>query len=484
MKSDIIVIGGGAAGLMAAVGAARELADSPTGGTVTVLEKMQKVGRKLMVTGKGRCNFTNVKDWDGFSAHVKTDASFLNPAWHTLPPEDVISLFRENGMPSVVERGDRAFPASHLAGDVVDTLRRTCTLLGVKIVSGCEVKEIEKSSKIFKLKCLRTIVKEVPMPGEKFGRKPPFRGQIKTETTVEHEDYSCSRLVIATGGLSYPWTGSTGAGFRFAEAFGHEVKPCYPSLTALVPAGYKEDVEPEGKKVHPLPAGYPQLKGHIEKSTPLTRLGEQFNGNSIDNAALSLFIDGRLVQEEFGDLEFTDGGLEGPLGFMVSRKAVNALMNGREVEVEIDLKPAVEEEKLNADVHQRWDEVINDPRSMGKHFRSLFRILLGKLIPWDLTFAFLDTNRSVSIDTLASALKGWRLPIVGFVGFERAVVTAGGVSTAEVVSKTMQSKKVEGLYFAGEMLDVDLDTGGYNLQTAFSTGYLAGRSAAASLSQG
>jgi hypothetical protein len=237
------------------------------------------------------------------------------------------------------------------------------------------------------------------------------------------------------------------------------------------------------RKIAPLPAWYPKFEKHIERIVPLSDLGGLFNGNNLDNIQLTLLVNGQPVQQEFGDVEFTDGGLEGPLGFTVSRRAVKALIDGQKVAVSMDLKPAVELEKLDADVHAKWEEVIKDERSKGQSFQRLFRIMLGKLIPWNITLAFLKTNPKVSVDTLAATLKDWRLDIAGFVGFERSVVTAGGVSTADVVAKTLESKKQPGLYFAGEVLDMDCDTGGYNLQAAFCTGYLAGQSAAKSLEQ-
>ena len=479
MRSDIVIVGGGAAGLLAAIGAAQTLAKTENGGIVTVIEKMQKPGRKIMVTGKGRCNLTNVKPWEDFSAHIRTDANFVSPAWHNLPPEKLLELLLSGGLRTVVERGDRAFPQSHLASEVVDTLVRLCTLCGVKIVRGCEVRDIAVSPRGFKLSATLTTVKEFRPRLDENGRP---QGKGRTETTVEEISVTCNKLILATGGLSYPWTGSTGDGFAWAEKFGHQVLPLYPALTALVPAGYKvAGGIPDEKATHPLPAHYPDLPGHIEKAVPLTELGELFNGNNLENVRLTTFIDGTEAQSEFGDIEFTDGGLEGPLGFQVSRKAVRALMNGSKVVVSIDLKPAVELEKLDKDVHERWQEVLDDPRSKGVYFQKLFRIMLGKLMPWNLTLPFLKCNPKVSVNTLAAALKDWRLPIAGYVGFERAVVTAGGIETGEVVAKTLESKKIPGLYFAGEMLDIDSDTGGYNLQTAFATGLLAGESAAKAL---
>jgi len=499
MRSDIIIVGGGAAGLVAAVGAAQVLSKSENGGTVTVLEKMPKAGRKVMITGKGRCNFTNVKDWTDFSAHIRTDVNFVSPAWHNLTPEGVMELFKQSGMRSVVERGDRAFPESHMAGDVVDTLLRACTLAGVKVVTDCEVKTIDVTPRGFSLDCVQTSRKQVRIPVEDSRKLRPGKpAPTREEITIEPVEYNCKKLIIATGGLSYPGTGSTGDGYMWAEELGHSVESCYPSLTALVPVGYKESTPLAGeikqafrgrtvygkakeRKIAPLPKWYPQFEKHIERVTPMTDLGELFNGNNLDNVQLTLYVNGQEAQQEFGDIEFTDGGLEGPLGFMVSRKAVKALNDGQKVSVSMDLKPAVELEKLDADVHAKWEEVIHDDRSKGQSFQRLFRIMLGKFIPWNITLAFLKTNPKVSVDTLAATLKDWRLDIAGFVGFERCVITAGGISTDELVAKTLESKKQPGLYFAGEVLDMDCDTGGYNLQMAFCTGYLAGQSAAKTL---
>lgn len=470
---------------MAAAGAAGMLSQTENGGTVTVLEKMQKPGRKIMISGKGRCNFTNVKEWNDFEEHVRSGAAFLNPSFRNLTPVDMVEFLRANGLRSVVERGDRAFPQSGRSGDVVDTLVRACTLNGVKIVAGCVVDKIEQGARGFRLHCTQTTVKEFRRRDDESRQRKPGR----VETTVEKTVYVCSKLIIATGGLSYPWTGSSGDGFGWASDFGHEIESCLPSLTAIVPEGYKD---PDGRgdfrhrdgaadKINPLPENYPVLKGHIERITPLSQLGDMLCGNSLDNVRINLFVDGKEVQSEFGDIEFTDGGIEGPVGFQVSRRAVRAIANGSKVSIELDLKPAVELEKLDADIHERWEEVLRDPRSRGVSFQKLFRIMLGKLIPWDVTSGFLRCNPQVSVDTLAAALKSWKFEIAGFVGFERAVVTSGGVALDEVVAKTLESKKVPSLYFCGEVLDLDCDTGGYNMHAAFATGYLAGQSAAKSL---
>lgn len=364
--SDIIIIGAGAAGLMAAIAAPGAL----------VLEKMPRPARKMMITGKGRCNFTNVKAWQDFSAHVHPKANPIKSAFRALTPQALIQMFEEAGLKCVVERGERAFPESHKAVDVVDTLVRKATSLGSRVLCNCAVTSIEKSTTGFVL------------------------------GTSRGDRYSCNKLIITCGGLSYPTTGSTGDGHRFAAALGHSVTRLYPSLTALVPHNYKNLEE--------RPADKRDGVRHIHRETPLGPVGKQYFGRSMKNVSVDMFIDKQLVQSEFGDVDFTDGGLEGPIGYKISRKAVTALENGGRVAVEISFK--------------------NEDRPL--HF-----------------------------------------DIDGYVGYERCVVTAGGVSTDEIVAKTMESRLVEGLYFAGEVLDLDADTGGYNLHIAFCTGYLAGSSA-------
>lgn len=372
---DIIIIGGGAAGLMAAVGAPGSM----------VLEKMPRPGRKIMITGKGRCNFTNAKPWQEFSTHIHPKANPVRGAFHALTPERLMQMFQDEGMPCVVERGERAFPESHKAVDVVDTLTKMVQHAGSKIVCDTAVTSIERSSTGFVL------------------------------GTSKGVRYSCKCLIITCGGLSYPGTGSTGDGLMFAKQLGHNVGRLYPSLTALVPKGYKS-VQEEAPALNEL---Y-KLSKHICRDTPLGALGKQYMGRSMKNVGLDLIIDGAVVQSEFGDIDFTDGGLEGPIGYKVSRRAVKALENGSKVALQINFKK---------------DE------------------------------------------------KPLRFDIEGFVGYERAVVTAGGISTDDIVAKTMESRLVPGLYFAGEVLDIDADTGGYNLHLAFCTGYLAGGSALAKISK-
>ena len=443
-SAEIIIIGGGAAGLMAAAGAAGFMNEKGIEGRVLVLEKMQRPGRKIMITGKGRCNFTNLKNWNEFSEHIHPKPGFLKPAFYNLTSEKMIDFLTAHGMEAVVERGDRAFPASHLASDVVDALLRAAEGAGAEVICGKEVNEILRLAQ-----------------DDKEG--------FKVECT-DGSSYICNKLIICTGGLSYPKTGSTGDGYAWAKAFGHSMRPLFPSLTAMVPAGYKDITVVE--------KGRSGDKGHIDRSTPLSETGKMLCGNQLKNVGLSIVIDGNPAEEEFGDLDFTDGGLEGPIGFKVSRKCVNALINGSKVQAIIDMKPAVELEDLQVRISTLWNEIAKDKRSANKLYKDRYRILLTKVLPMQLIPAFVKMNPNVDHKSLAKALKNWKMEIEGYVGYERCVVTAGGVSQDEITPKTLESRLVSGLYFAGEVLDLDGDTGGYNLQIAFSTGYLAGISAA------
>ncbi len=452
MKSDIVVIGGGASGLMAAYSAAKSASEAGKCITVTVLEKMPKPGRKIMITGKGRCNFTNVKQWNDFSGHIRSKSNFVKSAFYGFNPEKVREFFESFGMETVVERGDRAFPASYRSGDVVDTLVSACHSVGVKIETEVEVLSVSR--------------------------------QCESQFLVEAADgrkYVCSRLIIATGGLSYPATGSTGDGYRWASETGHKIEQTFPSLTALVPRGYKLT---ESKDLH------------IDRETELSEAGQALCGIRLENVGVQLLVEGNAAQSEFGDIYFTDGGIEGPVGFQLSRKAVKSMTNGSRVALLLDLKPSVELTELTARVKELWAVVDKDPRSRNLKEKEKCRILLGKLMPWDLIPGFRalhpeimtlehrgrnDSKLWINLPSIAKALKEWKFDIAGYVGYERAVVTAGGVSTDDVVGKTMESRLVRGLYFCGEVLDIDSDTGGYNLQTAFSTGYLAGASAASSV---
>ena len=440
-KTDILIIGAGAAGLMAAYGAGNT-ADCK----VTVLEKMPRPGRKIMITGKGRCNFTNLKAWNEFAQHIHPKPNFLKPSFYNLSSGKMIDFLTEQGMESVVERGDRAFPVSHLASDVVDALLRAAEGVGAKVLCGKEVTKVLRNA-----------------------QDDTCENQGFEIHCADGSSYICKKLIICTGGLSYPRTGSTGDGYRWAESMGHSIKTLFPSLTAIVPKGYKATEGSIGAS-----------RGHIDRNTPLSEIGEMLCGNQLKNVGLSLIIDGNTAEDEFGDMDFTDGGIEGPIGFKVSRKCVNSIINGSKVWASIDLKPAVDLEDLTVRINTLWNEVSKDKRSANKPYKDRFRVLLTKVMPLQLISGFMRMNPNVDHKSLPKALKNWKMEIEGYVGYERCVVTAGGVSQEEIAPKTLESKLNSGLYFAGEILDLDADTGGYNLQTAFSTGYLAGISAARS----
>ena len=431
MISDILIIGGGAAGLMAAYGSGSALFRAGKTAQVTVLEKMPRPGRKIMITGKGRCNFTNVKSWNDFSRHIRTNPNVLRPAFYNLTPQALISLFAANGLRAVVERGDRAFPASYQASDVVDTLVRMAGKVGANLVHDADVESIhyQENKKLYSVTC------------------------------SNGKEYTARVLILATGGLSYPST----------------------SLTALVPEGYKiaRTAGTDGPK-------------HIDRSVPMEKMGKYLYGNKLKNCGLRLVIDGNTSEEEFGDVEFTDGGIEGPVVFQVSRKAVKALRNGSKVSLELDLKAGVRSSELSARLTELWKAIRSDERSRGRSEKNLLTVLLGKLLPWDLVDGFLFCHPEilpakkgrngrffeVDLAALAIALQRWKMDIAGYVGYERCVVTAGGVAMSEIDPKTLSSKKRENLFFCGELLDMDADTGGYNLHLAFCTGYLAGQHAA------
>lgn len=398
---DLVIIGAGAAGMTAAVLAAGSSL------RVALVEKNSQCGRKLLLTGKGRCNITNTRPWEELSPHIHPDAAFFRPAFMSFSNTDTVAMFQSLGLPVTVERGMRVFPQSGRSADVRDVLlRRIVSSDNIDLEYNSEVVSIDRTS------CGLTL------------------SVMRTEERISACSLRAAAVIIATGGLSYPATGSTGDGYRLAGRLGHTVTPTMPSLTALVPEKYNFALI----------------------------------GLTLRNVSLSLLVDGGVVQTEFGELTFTDGGLEGALGFRVSRRAVKALTEGKKVEAVIDLKPAVPTAELKARVEREYRPGLGLDR------------FLERFLPLQAVRPFVEAVPSLTVQNLPVRLKNWRMPIKGFVDYRRAVVTAGGISLKEISRKTMESKLVPGLYFAGEVMDLDADTGGYNLQIAFSTAAAAVRS--------
>lgn len=395
--SDILIVGGGPAGMTAAIKAAEVLGG---GDRIRLYDKNDRLGRKIYLTGRGRCNLTNSRPWNEFSRHIHPSAEFFRNSFRAFSNEAVVAFFESLGVPCVELQGRRIFPSSMRASDVAQALERRVEEQGIEVVRGAALQA-----------------------------DSPLLREAKA-------------LIIATGGKSYPATGSTGDGYAMAESFGHTVTRTFPSETALHPQDY----------------------GNLFPDSC-------FEGGALEvrNAGLSLKVDRDMVQSEQGDFNFTRDGLESGIAYWLSRKAVWALINGQRVEIIMDLKPALTLEKLSARIARDLCGGEQKPK-MG-------RILRG-LLPEPLIEPFRRANPDLSFENLACRLKEWHFCIDGYKGYERAVVTAGGVCLKEIVPKTLASRLREGLFFAGEVLDLDGDTGGYNLQIAFSTGALAGISAA------
>ena len=385
------------------------------GAQVTLIEKMGACGKKLRITGKGRCNVTNDSTLNEFLQNVPTNPRFLYSALSYFSTEDVQRFFVEEGVPLKVERGKRVFPESDKAEDIVRCLTKACTSRGVEIIYG-KAERIETEN------------------GAVVG------------VTVDGELIGADRVIVATGGRSYPRTGSDGDGYGFARTLGHTVTPLIPSLVPIV-----------------------------------SRSGicAQMQGLSLKNVALSVFdkTNGKKVFEDFGEMMFTHFGLTGPMVLSASAH-LSGISEGK-YEARIDLKPALDEKTLDARLLSDFSKYGN------KDFaNSLDDLLPRKMIPVIIKLSGIDPRKKVNSITkeergrLLSAIKSLTVSLDGFRPINEAIVTKGGVSVKEIDPKTMRSKLVDGLYFAGEVIDVDAYTGGFNLQIAFSTGALAGASAA------
>jgi predicted Rossmann fold flavoprotein len=420
----IIVVGGGAAGLMAAGQAAQLGADT------LLLEKMNRPARKLRITGKGRCNLTNVAPVSAFITHFGPNGRFLRQAFQQFFASDLIAFFEGLQVYTVTERGGRVFPASGQAQEVVDALIRWAGEQGVTLQ-------------------IRSPVDRLIVEGKRVVGVHVSRDRVskkKRGLSSPEQDHYADAVIVAAGGASYPGTGSTGDGYRLARSVGHAIVPIRPALVPLETGG---DIAPS------------------------------LQGLSLRNVTVRVWIDGKRQAEMFGEMIFTHFGVSGPIILSLSKQIVDALRQGQQATLSIDLKPALDEHTLDA-------RLLRDLEAHGKRqFRTLLKGLLpSKLVPVCADLTAISPHKVGHQITaqerrrLRTWLKDFRLEVTGYRPFEEAIITAGGVDTREVDPRTMASRLVEGLYFAGEVLDVDADTGGYNLQAAFSTGWLAGRSAA------
>lgn len=396
--------------MFAALGAAE------AGHRVTILEQNEKLGKKIYITGKGRCNLTNACDTEEIFAHVPRNAKFLYSAIYTYDNFRVMDFFEANGMPVKTERGNRVFPISDHSSDVISTLQKALEKAGVEVLLHTKVTEILSKD-----------------------------GKITGVQLKNGEKRTADAIILATGGKSYSSTGSTGDGFVFAEQLGHKIEEPVPSLVPM---------------------------------TVLEDYCMQMQGLSLRNVQTTIREGGKVIFEEFGEMLFTHFGVSGPLMLSAS-SVVNDRLRKKNLSLNIDLKPALSEEQLDARILRDFEENKN------RQFKNSVKGLLpAKMIPVVISLSGIDPEKKINGITkqerkkLVECIKAFPLTLTGLRGFNEAIITRGGVSVKQVDPSTMESKLVKGLYFAGEILDVDAYTGGFNLQIAWSTGYLAGSSIA------
>lgn len=423
----VVVIGGGAAGMMAAIAAA------DGGAKVTIYEKNEKLGKKLFITGKGRCNVTNAGDMENLFANVMTNEKFLYSAFYTYDNRMVMDFLEKAGCPLKVERGDRVFPVSDHSSDIIAAFHRELRSRDVEIVLNCGVKEL-----LWKENAVCESAGDDSAPREKDG--PVIFGVL----LENGKRIMADSVIVATGGISYASTGSTGDGYRFAENAGHKVTECKPSL---VPFNVKEEWCRDAM------------------------------GVSLKNVSLRLVCGKKEIYNGFGEMLITHFGISGPLALSASSFYVSKAKG--ETLAYIDLKPALDVQQLDKRVLRDFEEAKN------KQFKnSLNHLFPQKLIPVMIQLSGIDPEKKVNEITkeerkaFVELIKNVPMTIAGVRDFKEAIITKGGVTVKEVNPSTMESKKLAGLFFAGEVLDLDALTGGYNLQIAWSTGYLAGVNAA------
>ena len=404
--NKVIIVGGGAAGMLASIIAAKN------GCAVTLFEKNEKLGKKVYITGKGRCNVTNNCDPEELLHAVISNPKFLYSAFYSFTSQDMMQLLEDAGVPLKTERGNRVFPVSDHSSDIIHGLEQLMKKYGVQIHLRSEVKNLLTEN-----------------------------GIVTGIQLTDNKVYTADAVIVATGGLSYPTTGSTGDGYRFAVETGHTVTECMPSL---VPLTTKE-------------AYIPLMKGL-----------------SLRNIELTVKRGKKTVYQDFGEMMFTHFGITGPLVLSASARIGKFLQKGEELSAYLDLKPALSHEQLDDRILREFSSAQN------KQFKNV----IGVLFPSSLTPVIIelgpipedkvihDISREERL-AFGSLIKAFPFTITGLGGFSEAVITRGGVSVREIQPGTMESKKIKNLYFIGEVLDLDAVTGGYNLQIAWSTAYLA-----------
>lgn len=403
--SKVIVIGGGAAGMMAAIFAARN------GNHVTLFEQNEKLGKKLFITGKGRCNFTNACDVEDLFQNIPTNPKFLYSAFYTFSNQMVMDFFEEIGLPYKVERGNRVFPVSDHSSDVIKVLEKELKKNNVAIYLKTKVKSLLVKDNICK-------------------------GVILTN----HKEWIADRVIVATGGVSYPRTGACGDGYQFAKDVGHQVTEILPSL---VPLELMDDC------------------------------CEELMGISLKNVSASIYADNKKIYSDFGEMLFTHFGVSGPI--IIKASAYIHKYIDKKLKLFIDLKPALDEKQLDERILKDFKIFQNKQLK-----NSLDKLLLRSLIPIVIGKSGLDGEKKINEMTkeerqkLVKGIKNLPFEIEGFRSIDEAIITKGGVKVKEIDPSTMESKLISNLFFAGEVLDLDALTGGFNLQIAWSTGYLAG----------
>ena len=390
------------------------------GNDVLILEKMNSLGKKLLITGKGRCNITNAMPIEEFMTNIPGNSKFLYSCFQNFSNKDIINLIEEQGVKTKVERGDRVFPESDRSQDVLNAFLDLLFKLGVRVKTNSEV--------------VKVLVEN---------------GKVKAVLTKKGEKLEADKVVLATGGKSYSSTGSNGDGYRIAEELGHKVTQIRPSLVPL---------------------------NIVEKD-----ICKSLQGLSLKNVKIKIVARKKLLYDDFGEMLFTHFGVSGPTilsasAILLRQKNLETYLKNNEVKLKIDLKPALSEEKLDFRIRRDFEEYHK------KQFKnSLDKLLPQKLIPVIIKKSEILPDKKISEISkeerkkLVAILKNLEFTIQGFRDIEEAIVTAGGISVKEIDPKTMQSKLVNGLYFAGELIDVDAYTGGFNLQIAYSTGYTAGK---------